>query len=91
MHNDINSCFVRLLIVNPRKHAVSVKENSWVNKISELQTLRGLHRLTDLSMSPARAEGLSAQKCVRARGRGRVGGASPARGRCAVPPRLSRG
>lgn len=54
------------------------------------QNLRGLHRRPGLSTSLA--EGLSArggQNCVQARDR--VGGASPVRGRGAVPPRLSLG
>lgn len=61
----------------------------------ELQTLRGLHRLYDLSVSLGWAEGLSArggQNCVQTlSARDHVGGASPVRGRHAVPPRLSLG
>lgn len=88
MCNYTNSCFVRLLIVNPRNHDLSVLQRTLTDK----QTLRGLRRPCDLSVSLA--EGLSArggQNCVRARARGRVVGASPARGRRAVPPRLSLG
>ena len=60
----------------------------------ELQPLRGLHRTYPCaqSVSLRRAEALSArggQNCVQTRDR--VGGASPAVGRRAVPPRLSLG
>lgn len=91
MSNYTSSCFVRLLIVSLRKHDPSVR----LRKLCELQALRGLHRLYDLSVSLGWAEGLSArggQNCVQTlSARDHVGGASPVRGWHAVPPRLSLG
>lgn len=70
---------------------VCVKEN-----FGELKTLRGLHRLYDLSASLGWAEGLSArggQNCVQTvqSACDHVGGASPVRAQRAVPPHLSLG
>lgn len=95
MYNYTNSCFVRLLIVNPRKHDLSVLQRKLMDKqICELKTLRGLGRLSDVRGSLGGAEGLSAcadQNCAQTRGRDHDGGASPVCGRRAVPPHLSLG
>lgn len=93
-YNYYNSCFLRLLIVNPLKHGLIMLQWKFVDTDHWAATLRGPHQPGGLRGSLCGAQGLSAcgdQNCDQTRGHDRDGGASPVCCRHAVPPHLSPG